>query len=150
LNEKLEQRVIDRTRALAAANERLEAEIAHRVRTEERLRQREAQLAEGQRLTRTGSWTWNTATGRLRWSEEHFRIFGFDPARGEPSYEEAIARVHPEDRPAFDHTLAQAVAAQADSASASASFCPTARSGGWRASAARAPSTPPSRSMSGR
>jgi PAS domain-containing protein len=102
LNEKLEQRVIDRTRALAAANEQLEAEIAHRVRTEGRLRQSEAQLAEGQRLTRTGSWTWNAATRKLRWSEEHFRIFGFDPAQGEPSYEEAIGRIHPEDRPAFD------------------------------------------------
>ena len=114
MNEKLEQRVIDRTRELAAAKEQLEAEIARRVRTEERLRQSEAQLAEGQRLTRTGSWTWNAATGKLRWSEEHFRIFGFDPAQGEPSYEEAIARVHPEDRADFDRTLAQAVAARAD------------------------------------
>ena len=110
LNEKLEQRVIDRTRELAAANEQLEAQIAQRVRTEERLRQSEAQLAEGQGLTRTGSWTWNVATGQLRWSEEHFRILGFDPAQGEPSFEEAIGRVHPDDRPALLQTLEKAVA----------------------------------------
>ena len=51
------------------------------------LQRSEAFLAEGQRLARTGSWRWHLASGKVVWSEEHSRIFGFDPAtEGGASY----------------------------------------------------------------
>ena len=53
-------------------------------------------LAEGQRLSRTGSFSWRPSTGELFWSEETFRIFQYDPAT-KPTVERVLQRVHPED-----------------------------------------------------
>ena len=56
-------------------------------------------LAEAQKLTHTGSWTWRVPDWfAVEVSEEFYRIFGFDPAEGAPTREEYLERVHPEDR----------------------------------------------------
>jgi PAS domain S-box-containing protein len=78
----------------------------------EGLRRSEAFLAEGQRLSQTGSWEWNVRTGEVRWSTEHFRIFGFDPAVVQPSYAAFIERVHPEDLPALEQAIERAAREQ--------------------------------------
>src|SRR5271155_4059502 len=62
------------------------------------LRRREAYLAEAQRMSHTGSWAWNLRTGALFWSEEIFRIYGFNPQEIGPSWAQFLERVHPEDR----------------------------------------------------
>jgi PAS domain S-box-containing protein len=68
-------------------------------RAEESLRRSEGYLAEAQRLTRTGSWAWIVATRHsVYWSQENFRLFGFDPEEGIPSDEAFYQRIHPEDR----------------------------------------------------
>ena len=73
--------------------------ITERKRAEEALRRSEASLAEGEKLTHTGSWTWNVSTGELFWSQETYRIFGFDPAKDRASVSDTfLARIHPEDR----------------------------------------------------
>jgi PAS domain S-box-containing protein len=65
----------------------------------EELRKSEGYLAEAQRLTSTGSWAWNVATShRVYWSQENYRMFGFDPEQGLPSDEALFQRIHPEDR----------------------------------------------------
>ncbi|MGA2488204.1 MAG: PAS domain-containing protein [Roseiarcus sp.] len=91
------------------AKMRLERENAERRRAEEDLRRSEAFLAEGQEISRTGSWAWNVATGEAWWSAEQFRIFGLDPNATTPSYAAFADRIHPEDRPAFEDMLAKAV-----------------------------------------
>src|SRR5580692_4131078 len=53
-------------------------EKAERKRAEDSLRQSETYLAEAQRLSRTGSFGWNVATGELVWSAETFCILGYD------------------------------------------------------------------------
>src|SRR6202011_5606154 len=56
-------------------------------------------LADAQRLTGTGSWAWNAATRQsVYWSQENYRLFGFDPEAGIPSDEAFYQRIHPEDR----------------------------------------------------
>src|SRR3979411_330577 len=62
---------------------------------EEKLQRSEAYLAEAQRLTHTGSWAWRVA-GRdaLHLSEEWYRIYGFDPEKGPPAWEERLQRAH--------------------------------------------------------
>ena len=50
----------------------------HELLTQE-LRRREAYLVEAQRLSHTGSFGWNLATGELVWSDENFRIIGYEP-----------------------------------------------------------------------
>src|SRR6201988_770223 len=64
------------------------------------LRRSRQYLAEAQKLTHTGSWAWSPLTGELLyWSEECYRILGFDPAGGLPSFDASAERIHPEDRP---------------------------------------------------
>jgi PAS domain S-box-containing protein len=75
-------------------------DIDDRKRAEEALRRSENYLAEAQKLSHTGSWAFNILTGELvHSSEEHRRLFGFDPEKGIPSFDELVARIHPEDRP---------------------------------------------------
>src|SRR6266403_2023305 len=74
-------------------------DITERKRADDALRQSEGCLAEAQRLTRTGSWAWNLAARHsVYWSQEHYRVFGFDPEEGIPSDEAFHQRIHPEDR----------------------------------------------------
>ena len=71
-------------------------DIEDRKRTEEELRRSEAFLAQGQRLTLTGSLWWKVSTGEVIWSEETFRIMDV-PKSTKPTVELALSRVHPED-----------------------------------------------------
>ena len=71
-------------------------DIENLKRTEKRLRQSEAYLAEAQRLSRTGSAAYNERE-ILYWSEEASRIWGFDPLQGIPSREAVWQRIHPDD-----------------------------------------------------
>jgi PAS domain S-box-containing protein len=74
-------------------------DITERKRAEEALRRSEAYLAESQRLTHTGSWASHATTHEaLYWSEEMFRVFGFDPQQGLPMRDQWLQRIHPEDR----------------------------------------------------
>ena len=72
-------------------------DVTERKRAEDLLRRSEAHLAEAQRLSHTGASAFNDLT-ILYWSEEMYRIWGFDPAQGVPSPEAAFQRVHPDDR----------------------------------------------------
>jgi len=89
-------------------------DITERKRAEEKLRRSEACLAEGQRLSHTGSWAWNVHTGDLFWSQEQFRIFGLDPEKVKPTYEMAFEMVHPEDRSTLRRDFEKAVNEQRD------------------------------------
>jgi PAS domain S-box-containing protein len=62
-------------------------------------RESEAYLAEAQRLSHTGSWAWAPATGEIRyWSEETYRVLGFDPGAMPPRFETFFQRLCPEDQ----------------------------------------------------
>jgi PAS domain S-box-containing protein len=75
---------------------------------EEALRRSESFLAEGQRISRTGTWSWNPSNGKIIWSDEHSRIFGFDPEKVEPSLQLFLGTVHPEDRSEIERGLVEA------------------------------------------
>jgi PAS domain S-box-containing protein len=76
---------------------------------EETLRQSEAYLAEAQRLSHTGSWAWIPATGEMRyWSEECYRVLGFDPRSGPPRFKTLFHRIHPEDQQRSAETFEKA------------------------------------------
>ena len=80
-------------------------DITEQNRLENRLRESEKNLAEGQRLTKTGSWILDYLTGNTDWSVETCRIFGFPDPPPSPHYSEFRARVRPEDREAVDRGL---------------------------------------------
>ena len=74
-------------------------DITKHKRAEADLRRSEAYLAEAQRLSRTGSWAYNRTTREITyWTDEAYRLLGFDPAAGIPSVEAFLQRIHPEDR----------------------------------------------------
>jgi PAS domain S-box-containing protein len=58
-------------------------------------------------LSHTGSFGWKVASGEIIWTDETFRIFGFDPAT-RPNVELVLKRTHPDDRAAMQRTLDQA------------------------------------------
>jgi len=66
---------------------------------EQTLRESSAYLAEAQRLSHTGSWARVYATGETRYfSEECYRVLGFEPLGGPPRFETFLQRVRPEDQ----------------------------------------------------
>ncbi|HEX4696893.1 MAG TPA: GAF domain-containing protein, partial [Candidatus Udaeobacter sp.] len=107
--EELEKKVQERTAELSSSNEKLRLQIVERKEAEEKLRGSEAFLTQGQRISHTGSWSWHVPTGKVAWSEEHFRIFGFDPEKTEPSFQLFLETVHPEDRSFIERSLDEAV-----------------------------------------
>jgi PAS domain S-box-containing protein len=80
-----------------------------RDRAAEALRQSEGFLADGQRISHTGSWSWNISTGQVTWSDEHFRIFGVDPDSTGPSFDLFLESVHPDDRSFIERGLESAI-----------------------------------------
>src|SRR5271154_4346933 len=79
------------------------------------LERRQAHLTEAQKLTHTGSWAWRLADQKTEHlSEEWYRIYGFDPAEGAPTWEEHLERVHPEDRLKWKGIAEQAIVEKAD------------------------------------
>jgi PAS domain S-box-containing protein len=79
------------------AQKRIEAALLHS----------EMCLTEAQRLSGTGSFGWNVASGEIIWSDQTFRIFGCDRAT-KPTVEFIIQRTHPEDRAAVQETIDRA------------------------------------------
>src|SRR6266702_5042215 len=74
-------------------------DLTERKCAEERLRRSESYLAEAQRLSHTGTWVLDARAMRyLHWSDEAYRIWGFDPLQGPPSRENMWQRIHPDDR----------------------------------------------------
>jgi PAS domain S-box-containing protein len=72
---------------------------------EEALRRSESYLTEAQRLSHTGSWAGAPGMGEIRyWSEECYRVLGFDPHGGQPRIETFFQRIHPDDQ---DRTIEQ-------------------------------------------
>jgi PAS domain S-box-containing protein len=96
---------LDRDYLIAAVRD-----ITVRKHTDEKLRQSEADLAEGQRVAKLGSWRFDIASNKVRWSDELYRIFGVEPATFHGTYEDFLKCVLPDDRPRILKINADAVA----------------------------------------
>ena len=91
----------------------INTDIEDRKQAEDQLRRSQAFLAEGQNLARVGNFSWAVANDDIKWSEQLYRIFEFDP--GEPITLEKIGtRVHPEDRPMMFDMVEKAQRAVSD------------------------------------
>jgi PAS domain S-box-containing protein len=90
-------------------------DVTERKRIEDSLRRSESHLAEAQKLTHTGSWGWRTADRKpVHLSEEWYRIYGFNPSDGIPTWEAYFERVHPEDLPKLKGLIERAIAEKCD------------------------------------
>src|SRR5579859_1602374 len=92
---------------LRKARDELETKVDERTAD---LRRSEAYLSEAQRLTHTGTAALNGVTGEIiHSSDEHSRLYGFDPEQGIPSFEEFRQRVHPMDRAGWTAALKKGI-----------------------------------------
>ncbi|HVO63685.1 MAG TPA: PAS domain S-box protein [Terriglobales bacterium] len=89
---------------------------AARKQAEEALRKSEAYLAEAQRLSHTGSWALDMASGNyVYYSEEYIRISGFDPKQGIPAKDQALQQIHPDDVAKFSQVYQKLIDEKVDS-----------------------------------
>lgn len=84
-------------------------DITERAKAERELRRSAHELEEAQRVGRVGSWSWDMVTGEVRWSDQLFRILGTDRDSVEPSRRAFLERVHPDDLPAVEARLSDAL-----------------------------------------
>ncbi|MBM3606321.1 MAG: PAS domain S-box protein [Alphaproteobacteria bacterium] len=77
-------------------------------RAQERLEASEERLRASVEVGRLGLWDWNVRTGAIHWSDEHFRMQGYEVGEVMPSYEAWKTRVHPDDRERLEHELHRA------------------------------------------
>src|SRR5216684_2972755 len=82
-------------------------DLSEQKRAQEALRRSEAYLTEAQRLSQTGSFGCRLSTGEMFWSEETFRIYGYDQST-QPTVEHVLQRIHPEDRAFVQERIDQA------------------------------------------
>jgi PAS domain S-box-containing protein len=89
--------------------------ITARKCAEEQLRERERMLAQSQRMARVGSWELDLDDlsdlhpGALRWSDECFHIFGYEPGQVAVTNDLFFEAVHPDDRGSVTAEIARAV-----------------------------------------
>jgi PAS domain S-box-containing protein len=83
-------------------------DIDDRRRAEEDLRRSAAFLAQGQRLTETGSVWWRPATEEIVWSDEAYRVAGY-PTTQIPTVDLMLGRCHPEDLPQVSSLVMRAM-----------------------------------------
>jgi len=86
-------------------------DITERKLAEQALRQSQFYLSEGERLAHIGSWAstdlgirWSEALN-IYWSDEVYKIFGFDPKNGTPSLQQFLGAVHPQDQASLTATM---------------------------------------------
>ncbi len=65
-------------------------------------------LLEAQKIAHIGNWAFDLADQTITWSPELFRIYGLDPAVGEPNYDAYLQMIHPDDRPLLVQAIDQA------------------------------------------
>src|ERR1700688_2856063 len=78
------------------------------------LERRQAYLAEAQKLSHTGSWAWSPATDNRYYSEECYRVLGFEPHGPPPPLEAVIQRIHLDDQAYCREQIERAIREKVD------------------------------------
>ncbi|NJN45813.1 MAG: PAS domain-containing protein [Candidatus Competibacteraceae bacterium] len=88
----------------------LTVDQTERKRAELALQESEAGLRQAQQIAHLGNWELDATTQRITWSDELFRMFGFDPTGPEPAYAELLNYIHPDDQAQLQHCIDEAIA----------------------------------------
>lgn len=98
---------------LRRSRDELHVAVEEQRRVQAALLRSEMYLNEAQRLSNTGSFWWNVASGELIWSDQTFRILGVDPTT-KATFEFVVELTHPEDRAAVQMAIDRASREGAD------------------------------------
>jgi diguanylate cyclase (GGDEF)-like protein/PAS domain S-box-containing protein len=80
-------------------------DISIRKRAELELRESRSLLEEAQEMAHLGNWNLDLTTGHATWSDEEFRLLGYEPHSVEASAENFMKAVHPDDREAVQREM---------------------------------------------
>jgi len=72
-------------------------DIRDRVEITRALQDSEAHLKEAQKLAHIGNWNLDLLTGKAYWSDEEYRLLGYEPNSVEPCIDNFIKAIHPDD-----------------------------------------------------
>jgi PAS domain S-box-containing protein len=73
-------------------------DITERKAIEGELELHRDRLEDAQRIARIGSWDWDIRADRVTWSDQLFRVSGFEPQSFVPDVQRFIDTIHPDDR----------------------------------------------------
>lgn len=85
-------------------------DTSRRKEAESALTTSEAGLAGAQKIAHLGNWEWDIASGSINWSDEIYRIFGFEPQKFTATYDVFLQAVHPDDRDNLEEAVQAALA----------------------------------------
>jgi PAS domain S-box-containing protein len=73
-------------------------DITQKERRQQALKRRQMLLKESQRIAQLGHWEWEVGTGTIHWSDETYRIFGYEPQSVSVTLETYLNALPEEDR----------------------------------------------------
>ncbi len=78
--------------------ERLAQALEEREAAQDALRDLRTRVDDAQQLAHMGDYDYEIATDTITWSDQLFRIYGYQPRQIEPDYEGFLSMVHPDDQ----------------------------------------------------
>jgi len=94
--------------AIRSALEKARIE-SERLRFFDEIISNEAMMREAEQLAHFGSWQADLLTGKVKWSDEAYRIFGYEPDGLFVNYETFLNHIHPEDRQSLKETIDETI-----------------------------------------
>ena len=89
-------------------NKELFDSLSKKREADERLLLSETQLRLALQGARMGTWEWDLQTYKVCWSDDLWSLYGIEPHSCEPSYNEWLKTVHPDDRKKVDQEVTEA------------------------------------------
>ena len=83
-----------------------------RKRAEVQLRQSERRLRQAEKIAGVGHWEWEVEGGALHWSDQTYRICGYEPGEIDPTFGRFMEMVLPDDRERIKTALERALAGE--------------------------------------
>lgn len=87
----------------------MSTDITNRRLTERQLVHGAQMLRVASEIGKVGLWDWNVETGEIYWSDEHYRMEGYEPGEVVPNFDVWAERVHPDDRADAEAKIAKAM-----------------------------------------
>ncbi len=86
----------------------IRTDISYLREREKNLKESRAKLEEAQSVAHIGNWVYNSESKTYEWSDEIFRILGYQPGEVEPTHKNYFDRIHPDDIERIKKTVSKA------------------------------------------
>lgn len=95
-------------RSIRYSLQRFKTQVKHKE-TARQLAISEKRYKEAQEMAKFGNWEMDIVSNAMKWTDEVFRIFGFQPSKFEPSLSDYLKYVHVEDREKVDNYFEETI-----------------------------------------